>query len=134
LTRWLKARWFSFLGRQRLRSLQVSSALENFRKAAELEPDNLYTATQIGWCLYKLRNYQAAIDQHERALQQQPDYASAHACLGLALAALDRSNEAISPLKRAIELRPDCVQAHDYLGTAYLKMVTVNKRWNNSAF
>jgi tetratricopeptide (TPR) repeat protein len=70
LNHWLKAAWFRFVGRRRLHSEEYQLALENFLKAAELEPDSLYTRTQIGWCLYKLKDYQAAIDKYESAMPQ----------------------------------------------------------------
>jgi tetratricopeptide (TPR) repeat protein len=69
LNRWLKARWFSFLGRRRLRSHRFHLALRNFQEATNQEPDNLHTAIEIGWCLYKLKDYQAAVDQYQSALQ-----------------------------------------------------------------
>ena len=106
MTRWLKARWFSFLGRQKLRSHQVDLALENFRKAAEQEPHNLHTAIEIVWCLYKLKEYQAAMDKYEWALQQRPDYASAHAYLGLALAAVQRYQEAVDEVRWSLRINP----------------------------
>ena len=84
----------------------MSLALENFQKAAELEPDNLHTAIEIGWCLYNLKDYQAAIDKYERALQRRPDYASAHACLGLALGEVQRTQEAVEAVRRGLRISP----------------------------
>jgi tetratricopeptide (TPR) repeat protein len=83
------------VGRQRLRSQRFQLALENFLKAADHEPDNPHTTILVGWCLHKLKDYQAAIDKYESALQQCPDYAHAHACLGLALAEVRRTQEAV---------------------------------------
>ena len=82
----------------------MSLALENFRKVAELEPDNLHTAIEIGWCLYKLKDYRAAIDKYERALQQRPDYASAHACL--ALAEVQPPQEEVEEVRRGLRINP----------------------------
>ena len=56
----LKARWFTLLGRQCLRSHRLEFALKNFRKSAEQEPNNLHTAIEIAWCLHKLKDYAAA--------------------------------------------------------------------------
>jgi tetratricopeptide (TPR) repeat protein len=106
LNRWLKARWFTLLGRQCLRSHRLEFALKNFRKSAEQEPNNLHTAIEIAWCLHKLKDYAAAIEAYERAIQQRPDYASAHACLGLSLAAVQRHQEAIDELRRAVRIQP----------------------------
>ena len=106
MNRWFRARWFSLLGRQRLRFHQVESALQNFRKSAEQEPHNLRTASEIAWCLYKLKDYQSAIDAYQSVIRQSPNYASAHACLGLALAAAQRHQEAIDELRRAIRMNP----------------------------
>jgi tetratricopeptide (TPR) repeat protein len=106
LNRWLKARWFIFLGRRRLRSHRFQLALGSLRNAAEHEPGNLHTAIEIAWCLYKLKDYQAAIDKYESALQRRPDYASAHACLGLALAEVQRTQEAVEAVRRGLRINP----------------------------
>ena len=106
MNRWLKARWFTLLGRQCLRSHRLEFALKNFRKSAEQEPNNLHTAIEIAWCLHKLKDYAAAIEAYERAIQQRPDYAAAHACLGLSLAAVQRHQEAIDELRRAVRIQP----------------------------
>lgn len=106
MTRWLKARWFSFLGRQGLRAHGLEFALKNFRKSAEQEPNNLHTAIEIAWCHHQLKDYTAAIEAYGRAIQQRPDYASAHACLGLSLAAVQRHREAIDELRGAVRCQP----------------------------
>jgi tetratricopeptide (TPR) repeat protein len=107
LAGWIKARWYQFLGRLRLRSHQTTLALEVFRKVAEQKPSDLHIAIQIGWCLYKLEDYQASIDKYEWALQQRPDYASAHASLALALGPVHRYEEAIDEVRRSIRISPN---------------------------
>ena len=106
MNRWFRAKWFSLLGRQQLHSHRPDLALENFRKSGELEPHNLRTASEIAWCLYKLKDYQSAIDAYQYVIQQSPNYASARACLALGLAAMQRHHEAIDEIRRAIRMNP----------------------------
>ena len=67
------------MGDRKLRSHQVKLALATFRKAAELEPENLRTTFQVAWCLYKLGEYRAAVDAYDRVLQKTPVSALTHA-------------------------------------------------------
>jgi tetratricopeptide (TPR) repeat protein len=101
LTRWLRARLFRFLGLRALRSHRVNSALENFQRAAEQEPENVHTTILMADCLNRLENYEAALEKCEQALKRAPNYAGARAERALALAGVGRPQQAIDELRRA---------------------------------
>jgi len=131
LTGWLKATWYRFLGRHKLRSHEFQSALQYFQTSAEQDSSNPGTAIEIGWCFYKLNYYQAAIDSYERALQQQPDHASAHAYLALVLSKVQRPQEAIEELRRALRIDPE-LKNRAFFESCLGKWLSEQGRWKEA--
>src|SRR5215469_3733558 len=101
LTRRLKAALSRSLGYRALRVQDLRSALANFQRAAEQQPENLDSTIKTAWCLYRLENYEAAIEKYDQVLQRDADCATAHAYRALPLAHLGRLREAVEELQRA---------------------------------
>ena len=96
--------WYSLLlaglGRPR-------EALEESRRAYELDPFAIVPSSNYGWQCYLARDSQCAIDQYRRTLEIGPAYGRTHARLGFAYAQKGMLDEAARALEKAIELHPE---------------------------
>ncbi|NLJ61881.1 MAG: tetratricopeptide repeat protein, partial [Alcaligenaceae bacterium] len=69
-------------------------------QALELEPDNPYILDSVGWYLYRVGDYQAALEYLMRSYERLPDpEVAAH--LGEVLWMKGRQDEAIATWRRA---------------------------------
>jgi TolB-like protein/DNA-binding SARP family transcriptional activator len=96
--------WYSLLlaglGRPR-------EALEQSRRAYELDPFAIVASSNYGWQCYLARDSDCAIEQYRKTLEIGPTYGRTHARLGFAYAQKGMFDEAIIALQRAIELHPE---------------------------
>lgn len=74
-------------------------------QALELEPDNPYILDSVGWYLYRVGDYQAALEYLMRSYEQMPD-AEVAAHLGEVLWAKGRRDEAKQVLQKAWKKSP----------------------------
>jgi len=77
-----------------------------YRRAAELEPDDSLAKQRQGYMLATLGQMEPAIDLTRQALATDPLNALWHVWLGLYLIPLDRLDEAETAIRMAIELQP----------------------------
>jgi tetratricopeptide (TPR) repeat protein len=77
-----------------------------YRRAAELEPDDSLAKQRQGYMLATLGQMEPAIDLTRQALATDPLNALWHVWLGLYLIPLDRLDEAEAAIRMAIELQP----------------------------
>jgi tetratricopeptide (TPR) repeat protein len=77
------------------------SALVEFRKATETDPNLPQAFLDLGEVYVEVRNYGAAIGPLKHALELQPDLEEAHLQLGYALLAQGFAREAVPHLERA---------------------------------
>ena len=103
------------LGRALQQQGEAPRALEHFRRAAELAPQNVETANAIGACLRDLGELEAAIASFHRGLQIAPDTARIHNNLALALQDQGKLDEAIASFRRALELESTNAGVHSNL-------------------
>ena len=98
--------WYSLLlagfGERTLRQ-----ALDESRRAYELDPFAVVNSGNYGWQCYLARDYDCAIQQHRRTLEIAPNYARGLNRLGLTYAQKGMLTEAVSALKKAAELGPE---------------------------
>ena len=96
--------WYSLLlaglGRPR-------EALEESRRAYELDPFAIVPSSNYGWQCYLARDSECAIDQYRRTLEIGPGYGRTHARLGFAYAQKGMFDEATRALETAIKLHPE---------------------------
>lgn len=105
----------------------MEEAVSLYRRAAELEPDNLDIQFEFVRALiyrsFAGRNFAFLQDEAlavaEQAVKNHPDDARSQAMYALALTQVGRSEEAIAAGIRAIELAPQWAEAHAYLSMAY---------------
>ncbi len=79
-------------------------ALEQIKKAADLDPLSLIIAVHAGWPHYFARNYDAAIRCFRKALELDERFIPADGWLGMALGQQRRYADAIDAFTRALEV------------------------------
>jgi Putative Zn-dependent protease, contains TPR repeats len=79
-------------------------ALNEVRRARELDPLSLTINTSVAWILAIGEQYEQAIDQCRKTLEMDPNFALGHYRLGQTFVLSGRYGEAVAELKRALEL------------------------------
>ena len=91
-------------------------ALENYKKALELNPDYAEAYNSMGTVLQSQGDYDSAIDSYERAIKIKPDYAEAYNNIGVALGCKREIDRAKSYYLSAIKVNPAYAEAYYNLG------------------
>jgi tetratricopeptide (TPR) repeat protein len=97
---------------------EAREALEHYRAAVSIRPQDAIANNALGGALLALGDASAAVGPLRAAAQTQPDYFPAHYNLGNALASLEQFQEAAEEFKAAVRLRPDDSMAQANLGGA----------------
>lgn len=113
-----KARGYTNLGNAYHAEGEIDRAVEHFRIALRLEPDNEVTHFNLGNAYRDKDMPEQAIEQYLTAVRLRPDYADAHNNLGNAYRAFGRTDKAIEHLLISIKHKPGNVEAHYNLGNA----------------
>jgi TolB-like protein/Tfp pilus assembly protein PilF len=100
---------------------RLEEALQEMKKALELEPASLVMNTFMGATLYYAGRYDEAIDQCRRTIEMDPNFAVAHWHLGLAYEQKQSFDAAIEEFQRAISLSGGSPLMTAALGHAYAK-------------
>ena len=79
-------------------------ALNEVRRARELDPLSFTINTSVTWILAIGEQYEQAIDQCRKTLEMDPNFALGHYRLGQTFVLSGRYGEAVAELKRALEL------------------------------
>ncbi len=104
-----------------LSNKDYSSALEEYKKALELNENNIEALKGAGLCTFNLKNNEMAIEYFQKAIEITPDDATSLYYLGSLSVLTERTEDAIAYAKKVIELRPDYFDAYKILFTLYLK-------------
>ena len=94
----------------------ADEAINQFKKALEIEPDDLNAHYNLGNAWLAVGRIDEAIVQFKKALEIEPDDADTYYNLGVALVRIGRSDEAISCFQKVIAFKPDNVGAYNNLG------------------
>src|SRR5712692_1002704 len=105
-TAWLKAKWWSWLGRRKAGKREYRSALVCFQRVLSLFPNSVYALCYAGYCHSTLEQYEEAVKAFDHALQIKPDSAYAHAQLGRVFLHLGKPQHALEELNRAFRIQP----------------------------
>lgn len=97
---------------------KTDEAVEAYRKALAVNPDDEDLRYNLGIALARQGRIDEAIQQYEEALKLFPEHTDVHNNLGNLLMRQGRWDEAISHFRRALETRPDSAIAHNNLGIA----------------
>jgi adenylate cyclase len=98
---------------------RFEEAIQEMKKALELEPASLIMNTFMGATLYYAGRYDEAIDQCRRTIEMDPNFAVAHWHLGLAYEQQQNFDAAIEEFKKATSLSGGSPLMKAALGRAY---------------
>lgn len=85
---------------------RLDEAQDLLERAMELEPQNPYILDSVGWYLYRVGDYQAALEYLQRSYEKLPE-ADVAAHLGEVLWAKGRKQDAIHVFQAALSKDPD---------------------------
>jgi tetratricopeptide (TPR) repeat protein len=94
----------------------TSRALDSFRKATHLRPDDARYLYNYALALVAAEQFDEARTQAQAAVKVDPNLAEGHLLLGELLAKHQRLAEAVSEYQQAVKLQPDFSLAHLDLG------------------
>src|SRR6266478_3386161 len=100
---------------------RLEEALQEMKRALELEPASLVMNTFMGATLYYAGRYDEAIDQCRRTIEMDPNFAVAHWHLGLAYEQKQVLDAATEEFKKAISLSGGSPLMRAALARAYAK-------------
>jgi tetratricopeptide (TPR) repeat protein len=98
---------------------KYQEAIESYKQAIRINPDDEYAHNNLGVAYRKLGKYEEEIESYKQAIRINPDDRDAHNNLGLAYGELGKHKKEIESYKQAIRINPDYVNAHYNLGNAY---------------
>jgi len=104
------------LGAVLLREGQVNEAIVHFRRAVEIDADQVEAQANLGDALLQKGELDEAVAQYYKALQIKPTYAEVHYNLGNALLREGQADEAIAHYEKALQIKPDYADVHNNLG------------------
>ena len=82
------------------------SAIRDFDRAIQLNPDYALAYCQRGRAHMKMRDYYRAIDDATTAIRLRPDLGQAYLCRGIAYLGDDRFDRALADLAEAVKIDP----------------------------
>jgi len=100
---------------------RLEEAVQEMKRALELEPASLVMNTFMGATLYYAGRYDEAIDQCRRTIEMDPNFAVAHWHLGLAYEQKQVLDAAAEEFKKAVSLSGGSPLMRAALGRAYAK-------------
>ena len=87
--------------------IKLKDARRMIERAVELEPQSGAIVDSLGWALYRIGDYEAAVEQLERAVELEPLDPTVNDHLGDAYWRVGRRNEALFQWRRALDLDPE---------------------------
>jgi DNA-binding winged helix-turn-helix (wHTH) protein/Tfp pilus assembly protein PilF len=100
---------------------RLEEALEEMKRALQLEPTSLVMNSFMGATLYFAGRYDEAIEQCRRTIEMDPNFAVAHWHIGLAYEQQGKFDDAIAEFQAAITLSGGSPLLKASLGHAYAK-------------
>lgn len=101
---------------------KYADAIDQFKKAIEINPKDSITYANWAWTLGKLGRREEAIEQIKKAIAIDPRNAWAYNHWGWSLMNLGRHEEAIEQFKKAVEIDPKFILAYDNWGWSLGKL------------
>lgn len=97
----------------------LGQALDEIKRAHNLDPLNLRVATGVAWLYYYLGDYHRALDECQSVLDLSPDYLEAQCCIALCSEKMGRSADHVTWFERAAAGSPNLPIVLGLLGRAY---------------
>jgi Tfp pilus assembly protein PilF len=96
---------------------RLDEAMDQYRKALEIAPDDVDVHNNLGNALISVDRLDEAMAQFRRAVAIDPHDAQAHNNLGSLLARRGQFDAATVQFERALEIKPDYAEAHHNFGS-----------------
>jgi tetratricopeptide (TPR) repeat protein len=87
-------------------------AVENYKRALRIEPNNAETYNSLGIALRALERLDEAVESYRKAVDLEPDFCGAYNNLGIALNAQGHWPEAMASYRRALDLEPGLAEVY----------------------
>lgn len=100
---------------------QLTSAIECYEQALELDGELAVTYSYIGECYEKLGKFNLALDHYSRALEQDHEWVDAWIGCGVVKEMQGKVSEAINYLVKAVDLEPSNDTARTLLARVYVR-------------
>jgi len=94
-------------------------AIEQYRRAIEIQPNFAKAYNNLGGVYFLNRNYPGAVEEYKKAIELKPNYEEAYYNLAMVYEAMGDIDRAIDCFKMVIGIRPDHERAHQGLGGAF---------------
>ncbi|MBI3463405.1 MAG: protein kinase [Planctomycetes bacterium] len=98
---------------------RLQEAIEELKRALELDPLSLFSNATFAWLHYLARDYDGAIEHGRKTLEMDPNFAVTHYGLGMVYEQKLMFDEAIAEFQKAKSLDPDNPYISALLGHAY---------------
>ncbi len=95
---------------------RFDQAIEEVKRAQQLDPISLVINTAFGHVLYLSRQYDLAIEQYQKAIELDPDFLPAHLWFGRPYLQKGMYTEAIAEVSKALELSGESTMALSVMG------------------
>jgi len=93
----------------------LTAAIENFKKAAQLSPDLAHIQNNLGVALIEKGDFPNALNAFGKVIELQPGHAGAHNNIAMILYRQNKFEAAREHFLAAVKLRPDYANAHYHL-------------------
>lgn len=100
---------------------RLSEALEELKRAVQLDPLSAIVDTAIGGCFYRMRRYDEAAETLRKTLRMRPDFGHAHWSLGRVLLEQQKWDEALDIFERASRIMAQTPAALSELGYCHAR-------------
>ncbi len=97
-------------------------AIEAYKQAIRIKPDDATALFMIGVSYNNLSLYNEAIESFKKAVKINPDFEGIYNDLGFAYYKLGRYLDAVDVLRQAIKIKPDYTEAYYNLGFVYREL------------
>lgn len=108
-------------GNAAMREGRFRAGAAQYRRAVEVDPENLRARQSLASVLLRLGDLEGAAEHFSAAVELAPDNARARSDLGVVLAEMGEDEEAMQHLSRAVELQPGLIKAQFNLANAFAR-------------
>ena len=116
------AKTFLEIGITNNKNSEFSEAIDEFKRAIELQPDYAEAYYHMGRAYFSLHSYDKAHEAFKNASKHDPKLADAHFSYAVTSYMLGHDKEAIDALKKALNVDPKHLNAYMKLGNIYLEL------------
>jgi serine/threonine protein kinase len=114
-------------GNEFIQAGELEKAVEEYKKALEIDADNVDVLTNLGVVYYNLGQLDEAVLYYSRAIESAPGDADIHSNLAAAYVQMNQLDRALDEYLTAMDLNPDLAEAAFGLGVVYLQQGEVEK-------